>query len=342
MRTEAFRMLVLTDPATHAPQNALYGLLPVMRRHPACLQLDVASRSLLHNRPFFRELNGNALWVSPVRDDFAYHPDGRCFAHPLRPASLQDYDALFLRLPGPIEPAFLHFLSRHFPNGPIINRPDGILVSSSKAYLLQVPELCPPIRLCTSVAEVDAFKAEHPIVLKPLENYGGRGLIRIEGATAWLGSRRMAYEQLRQQLGQQPFAYLGMKFLRQVAKGDKRIVVINRQILGAALRLPRRGSWLCNAAQGGRAVAASVSPEEEAIARRLDALLSPLGIVFFGFDTLEDDNGLRVLSEVNTLSVGGLPQIQQLSGRPVLQQAADLLWSNVNDTLYGRSTLAVR
>lgn len=338
----AYRMLVLTDAGTHFSQNAIYELLPALRRHPACVQLDVASRHLEANRSFFGRMESTELWVTSVDDDFAYHTDGRAFSRGLRKASLRDYDWLFMRLPRPIAGEFWDFLAQHFPTAQIINRPDGISASSSKAFLLQVPELCPPLRLCTSIEDVEAFKAEHPIVLKPLENYGGQGLIRIEDNSVWLGRRRIPYSRFREQLARHPFVFLGMKYLSQVVKGDKRIVVINGQVLGAALRLPPRGSWLCNAAQGGRAIAASLSPEEEQMAGKLTSLLSPLGIVFFGFDTLEDDSGQRLLSEVNTLSVGGLPQIQQLSGRPVLRQAADLIWTYVNETTHGRPDLAVK
>lgn len=330
-------MLVLTDPASHSPENAIYELLPALRQHDSCLQLDVASRSLPANRNFFHSRQSGTIWVSPVAGHFAYSPDARAFRQDLRRAKLSDYDVLFLRLPRPIPAGFWEFLSSRFPAPCIINRPDGIELSSSKAYLLRVAELCPPIQLCHTLEEVDAFKALHPIVLKPLENYGGQGLVRIDGSSVWLGKDRISYAQFQKQLGRGPFSYLGMKYLPQVRKGDKRIVVIHGKVLGAALRLPARGSWLCNASQGGRAVAADIQPEEELIAQRLATVLSPMGIVFFGFDTLEDENGLRVLSEINTLSVGGLPQIQKLSGQPVMQQAADLIWDYVKTEMYGKT-----
>ena len=120
--------------------------------------------------------------------------------------------------------------------------------------------------------------------------------------------------------------------------GDKRTIVANGQILGSTLRLPAPGSWMCNVAQGGMAIPAEVDPDDRKIASRLIPLLGGLGVIFFGFDTLVDDDGRRTLSEINTLSVGGLPQIADFTGKPIVKDAAQLLWEYVKSEIYGRPT----
>lgn len=117
--------------------------------------------------------------------------------------------------------------------------------------------------------------------------------------------------------------FLAMEFLKNVTQGDKRILVVNGQILASSLRLPTENSWLCNVAQGGRSVPAEATPEEIKIIETISPKLLEAGILIFGADTLVDNNGKRILSEINTLSIGGFPQAEKQTGKPILQQTID-------------------
>ncbi|MBK7409991.1 MAG: hypothetical protein IPJ40_19245 [Saprospirales bacterium] len=127
-----------------------------------------------------------------------------------------------------------------------------------------------------------------------------------------------------------------MKYLKNVDQGDKRIIVLTGHILGASIRLPAKGSWMCNVAQGGLATPAVAEAEEQQMAAKLSPLLADRGVIFYGFDTLVNDEGLRTLSEINTLSIGGLVQIANFTGKPVVREAAYLIWEYVKNTIYGR------
>jgi glutathione synthase len=111
--------------------------------------------------------------------------------------------------------------------------------------------------------------------------------------------------------------------------GDKRTIVANYQVLGSALRMPAPGSWMCNVAQGGHGVPAEMDEDEKIIERTLTPLLHQKGVIMYGFDTLVGDDGRRVLSEINTLSIGGLVPLEELTGKPILSRAARLLWDHV-------------
>ena len=119
---------------------------------------------------------------------------------------------------------------------------------------------------------------------------------------------------------------LAMKYLRNVSLGDKRTIVINQQVLGSAIRMPAADSWICNVANGGHAIHSQPDEDELKIERELTPLLFKKGIIMYGFDTLVDDDGHRVLSEINTLSIGGIGPMSELSGKPLLKQAAKLMW----------------
>ena len=81
--------------------------------------------------------------------------------------------------------------------------------------------------------------------------------------------------------------------------------------------------------------AARRKAEEEEIARKLAPRLKAEGVILFGFDTLVDHTGKRVLSEINTMSIGGLKQMEAQMGRPMLQEMADLIIQYITDEVYG-------
>ncbi|MCB0643597.1 MAG: hypothetical protein KDC44_18245, partial [Phaeodactylibacter sp.] len=87
--------------------------------------------------------------------------------------------------------------------------------------------------------------------------------------------------------------------------------------------LPKEGAWLCNVSQGGSSVPSELEPEEFEIVNRLNPVLKSHGIIIYGVDTLVNDEGHRVLSELNTTSIGGIKQIEEYTGTPVLQDTAD-------------------
>lgn len=333
-----FKLLVLTDHGTHSKENSLYDLLKQLRQHPNCEYIDVASRSHPANFAFFKALKEQPLWVTRVTTDFNYHPEGKQFLSNSNPVNLADYDAILLRLPHPIQVGFWDFLTSQFPDERIINQPSGVALSGKKSFLLEVAELCPPLKICRNISDIRAFKAQFPIVLKPLEGYGGNGIVKIDGEQVWMGPDLVSFAAFEQNYQENPIIYLGMKYLKHVDQGDKRIVVINGQIIGAALRLPAEGSWLCNNAQGGTSRPDKVAPEEVIMAARLSEVLAKIGVIFFGFDTLMGDEGKRVLSEINTLSIGGLPYLRPYTDRSSLDLATTLIWDYISLHIHGKNS----
>lgn len=340
---QKFKVLVLTDHRGHSAENSIYALLRAMSEHPSNGGLDVASRGNGQNAPFFTEFADHTLYVSPVDERLAFSRNGRWFTQSLRRARPRDYDFILLRLPPPIAPDFWAFLLQAFPERRIINNPRGILETSNKKFLLQFPDLCPPMRSCRTVEEIAAFRENFPIVLKPLNNYGGKGIVRIDGDTVWDGLEKKSFLKFTGELERQSgFEYLAMKYLVNVSQGDKRIIVCREEVLGATLRKPAEGSWLCNAAQGGQPHGAELTTEERRIVERLKGEMTRRGIVMYGIDTLVDDDGQRVLSEINTLSIGGIQQMELLNKEPVVARTADLLWQYIKEEINGKPNSTAR
>ncbi|MCP9236665.1 RimK family alpha-L-glutamate ligase [Lewinella sp. JB7] len=312
--------LVLTDHRGHSTQNSLYALVTTLARDPRCARVAVASRGDARNEAFFRNSPepSEEVWGFQVREELKFAADGGRFNGELAPLHPEDYDVVWLRLPHPVQTERFERLQR--PGTLVVNDPAGIARTGDKSFLLHFPEWTPPVRLVHSAGEVRTFARNFPLVLKPLRAYGGQGIVRVDGPDA-----------LPDLDFREP--YLAMKFLKNVSEGDKRILVVNGKILAASLRIPPPGEWLCNVARGGTSVGADVTPEEIELIDALAPELLRHGICFCGVDTLTNDDGRRVLSEINTLSIGGFPQAEAQTGRPILQQTIDEFLTYCHDHL---------
>lgn len=328
-----FKLLILTDHSGHSKENSLYALAKEMAAHQYSFKVDVASRAIKENDGFFLEQNKDLeqIIVTNVDDNFSFSEGGSYFLTHSEKANLSDYDLIWLRMPPPLTPSFLNFLEDRFTNKMIVNSPKGIYETGSKAFLVNFAEYCPPMKICKSVEDIIEFKEKFPIVLKPFQEYGGKGIVKIKGNRVWEGNKEMSFHQFLEKIARNSIEYLAVKFLKNVSKGDKRIIVVNGEILGASLRLPPKDSWICNVSMGGESHHTEVDEEEIRMIKAINPILSERGVVMYGVDTLVGDDGKRVLSEINTTSIGGLPQMARFTGKPLVKEATDLIWNYYMD-----------
>ena len=324
---QKIKVLVLTDHTNHSAENSVYSLLQSMCKHHRCEQIDVATRANTLNDSFFKKLTSTELMVSKVEEDFAFSTEGKSYQNDLRKKDVADFDVVWLRLPPPLSKPFLIFLKHKFPNLIFINDPDGIYETGSKEFLFKFPEVCAPMKICKSEEDILEFSQQFPIVLKPFRDYGGRGIVKVDGEKVWERKNKISLQDFFQKMKNTKVEYLGVKFLKNVSKGDKRIVVVNGRIIGASLRLPPEDSWICNVSMGGSSTFAEVDAEEIKIVNRINPTLEKLGIVMYGVDTLVDDDGKRILSEINTTSIGGIPQMEKQQGKPLVKATTDQIWN---------------
>ena len=314
------KCLILTDHRGHSAQNSLYALARTLVADPRTERVDIASRGLAANADFFA---GGAARVRAIRATagLSYPADAHFAESPVR-SRVEDYDLVWLRLPHPVAPAFLDYLGG-LSRPRVVNDPVGLREVGSKAFLTRLPRWTAPTLHPHSGAEIREFLTRHPLVMKPVSDYGGHGIVRItDGAAldAFLADHGPAVT---------AGGYVAMQFLPRVSEGDKRILVVNGEILAASLRVPKAGDWLCNVARGGTSLPAEVTDHERAMVEDLRPLLRKKGIVFCGIDTLVGNDGHRVLSEINTLSIGGFPQAEAQTGQPILQRAIDGLYASL-------------
>ena len=336
---KTFRFLVITDHRVHKPSNPVYVLIPALLSHPQCEQVAIVSRGNHNNDSFFQG-EKTQFFAHKVNPDFQFCEDGKQFVEDVFATSLAEFDAAIMRLARPVTNEFLKFLNSQGEDLIFINDPLGIEKTSNKAFLLNFPEVCPPLKLCYTVDEILDFSTRFPIVLKPLKEYGGKGIIRIENGKIY--GEEVEYEAEEYLINLKTHieknGYLAMKFLKNVSQGDKRVLVVGGEIFGASLRMPKDDSWVCNVAQGGYAVPAEADSDEKKIVEQITPVLASEGIFIYGMDTLVNDDGKRILSEINTLSVGGWADIEAQSDRPLIKQTIDKIVKYVEDQPGGNNS----
>jgi glutathione synthase len=329
-----YRILVITDHIGHTDKNSLYALCRAIAEDKLVRNVDVATRGIDVNQRFFSDAPSTRVHATPVTQQFGFNKEGGAFMATTQ-VDARDYDIILVRLPPPIRPSFLEKLATILPEKRIINSPHGILKTGTKRYLLELQDLCAPIEMINSGDDIFAMNRKFPIVLKPLNDYGGRGVVRIVDGRASGSNIDMPLEDFIDGLQPGYFPVLGMKYLKNVHMGDKRTVVINGNIIGSSLRLPAKDSWMCNVAQGGTSRLDEADKDERRIAKELSERLKKEGVLIFGFDTLVNDEGVRVLSELNTTSVGGLVHMERDDSQDVLNSVVQHLMDYIDLEVYG-------
>jgi len=152
------------------------------------------------------------------------------------------------------------------------------------------------------------------VVLKPLNGKGGSGVTRHLADDPNLDALLEIHAQLT------PEPVILQKFLPSVTKGDKRILLIDGEPVGAINRVPQKGQIRSNLAVGGRAEAVELSPRDREICAAIGPQLKARGLLFVGIDVIGE-----WLTEINVTSPTGAVALKTFSG----VDAADILWQRV-------------
>ena len=316
IQTSMINVLFLTDHCQHRYFDSVYLLSKSLQKCPE-VRVSVASIGDSRNRQAFAQSNVAELWAVNPDNEFCFEQKDSCFGR-AKKIETAKFHFLFLRVL-PIDVDFLNILSRLFASERVINNPAGILLTESKEYLLTVPDLCPEMALCRTLEDVKIFYNQFSLVLKPAYGYGGKGNLLLKDGKMHFGQTvydmDKSWHLLAKILNEQG-PYLGMRFLPRYVEGDKRILVVAGNIVGASLRIAPDDSWLCNLSSGGSIKSTEVTASEQCAVEQLIPELKTLGIEIFGLDTLMDNNGARVVTEINTCCPGGFYSLNTLLGQP--------------------------
>jgi len=231
-------------------------------------------------------------------------------------------DVVLMRQDPPFDMAYItatHLLEHIHPKTLVVNDPFQVRNAPEKLFVSHFPELMPPTLISSHVAEIKAFREQHrDIIVKPLFGNGGAGVFHLKEDDENLG----ALLEMFTQLSREPV--IVQKYLPEIRQGDKRIILIEGEPVGAVARLPARGEARANFHAGGRAEKAGLTDREREICAALGPVLRERGLVFVGIDVIGD-----WLTEINVTSPTGIHEINRLDGT----RLEVLLWDAIERRL---------
>jgi len=223
-------------------------------------------------------------------------------------ADLADVDAVFVRKDPPFDDEYMwltlmleHVREHTF----VVNDPRGLREANEKLYACLFPGLVPETLVAADRDRIRAFVRDvgGEAIIKPVDGHGGEGVfaLRLDDRnfnaiveTVTRGMRRVAMVQ---------------RFIPEVREGDKRILLLDGELLGAILRVPKADDVRSNIHVGGRVQAAVIDDADRRIVEVMRPRLRRDGLFFVGLDVI---GGL--LTEVNVTSPTGIQQAARLSG----------------------------
>lgn len=239
-------------------------------------------------------------------------------AEPLRLDDIEDIDlttvdVVLIRTDPPFDVAYLHMtlLLDHLAGQTlVVNAPQGLRNANEKLYAHRFSDLVPPTIVTSNAERIVAFARTHgAAVAKPIEGHGGRGVMALRADDSNLPSiiDTLTLRGRTQVLVQ--------RYLDVATTGDKRILLLDGEPLGAIQRFPTDDDFRANICVGGRVAACDLDDDDRRIIDRLRPTLRADGLYFVGIDVIDGH-----LSEVNVTSPTGIRQLGALTGsRPDIE-----------------------
>ncbi|MFT6226940.1 MAG: glutathione synthase [Paracoccaceae bacterium] len=217
---------------------------------------------------------------------------------------LADWDVVLLRQDPPFDMSYItntHLLERIHPKTLVVNDPFWVRNCPEKLMVLDFPDLTAPTLISRSLTALRGFKEEHgDIILKPLYGNGGAGVFRLTSDDRNLNS----LHELFTGINREPL--IAQKFLPAVSEGDKRVILIDGEPVGAINRVPAAGETRSNMHVGGRPEASKLTAREREICAAIGPVLKERGLIFVGIDVIGG-----VMTEINVTSPTGIQELER-------------------------------
>ena len=228
---------------------------------------------------------------------------------------LAEFDVVWLRQDPPFDMGYItttHLLDLIHPKTLVVNDPFWVRNSPEKLLVLRFPTLIPPTAIARDLATIRAFKARHgDIILKPLYGNGGAGVFRLDANDRNLASLHEMFTGINHE------PLIVQKFLPDVSAGDKRIILVNGDPVGAINRVPQAGETRSNMHAGGRPEKVGLTARDLEICATIGPLLREYGQVFVGIDVIG-----AYLTEINVTSPTGIQELERFDGT----NTAERIW----------------
>ena len=238
--------------------------------------------------------------------------------------ALGEFDSVWMRKDPPFDMKFFfttHLLSliderKCF----LLNNPKGLREANEKLYALRFPEQIPQTLVASDMGTLKSFMAElgGEMIVKPLDGCGGSGVFYLSGQDRNTNSILEAATDNGRRL------VMAQRYLPEIRQGDKRIIVLDGEPLGAVLRVPLESETRGNIHVGGQCVKTAVTERDREICAALAPMLRADGLYFVGLDVIGS-----YLTEVNVTSPTGIQEVNALNGVRLETQVVDFVEQQV-------------
>ncbi len=249
-----------------------------------------------------------------VRDEVGKHVE----KSPNRTVQLEEFDAVLMRQDPPFDMNYItytHMLEAIHPKTLVVNDPAEVRNAPEKLYVLQYGEFIPPTLISRDPQRLSEFRREYgDIILKPLYGNGGAGVFRLaHGDENFASLMEMFTQSFRE-----PF--IAQQYLADVKQGDKRIILVDGEAVGAINRVPAAGETRSNMHVGGRPEPADLTDRELEICARIGPDLKQRGLIFVGIDVIGD-----YMTEINVTSPTGIREVKKFGGADIAALVLDAI-----------------
>lgn len=238
---------------------------------------------------------------------------------------MSTFDVVWLRQDPPFDMGYVtstHLLDRIHPATLVVNDPFWVRNSPEKLMVLDFPDLTPPTMIARDVAAIRRFRARHgDIIVKPLYGNGGAGVFHLRPEDPNLSSLLETFAGINRE------PMIAQKYLPAVVKGDKRIILVDGEPVGAINRVPAAGEARSNMHVGGRPEKVGLTEREREICSVIGPVLREKGLIFTGIDVIDG-----WLTEINVTSPTGIQELERFDG----VNAAALIWEAIERRLAAR------
>lgn len=227
------------------------------------------------------------------------------------PHRLAEFDVVLMRKDPPVDVNYLHatwILDHARGKTLLVNDPRGLRELNEHLAVLQFPHLTPPTIVTRSSDKLRAFQAEQggAIVVKPVDGYGGLGIFVVRDGDPNASSI------LETSTGAGTRWTLAQKYLPEAVEGDKRIVLVDGEPVGAVLRVPASAEARGNLHVGGKAVKTDINARDRELIAAVAPWLRDHGQILVGLDVIGG-----MLTEINITSPTGVRHISRLDDKNV-------------------------
>jgi len=231
---------------------------------------------------------------------------------------LAGMDVVLMRQDPPFDMAYItatHILEHIHPRTLVVNDPAHVRNAPEKLFVTHFDGVMPPTLISADVDAVRAFRAEHKdIIIKPLYGNGGAGVFHVKPDDENMG----ALLEMFTTTWREPV--IVQRYVPEVRKGDKRIILVDGKAVGAVNRVPAAGEARSNMHVGGRPEKTTLSKREQEICEIIGPALKERGLIFVGIDVIGE-----YLTEINVTSPTGIQEINRFDGTTLERQVWDAI-----------------